>query len=66
MKFGIALLVISCLVSSNVIASPLACESLGTADARNYCRALTKNSTSYCNLIADRQLRAQCRAFVSK
>ncbi len=44
--------------------SPLDCESLPSADGRNYCRAMSKGDKSYCEFIHDQQLRAQCRAMV--
>lgn len=42
--------------------SPLACEGISNADARHYCRAISKPDKLECELIKDRDLRFECRA----
>lgn len=47
-------------------AGPLDCETLHSADDRNYCRGVSKGDVTYCELIKDHDRRVMCRALVRK
>ncbi len=74
MKPQITLVVCICMIAWTFIyilltvreakGSPLDCESLPSADGRNYCRAMSKGDKSYCEFIHDPALRMQCRSMV--
>lgn len=44
--------------------SPLDCEAIRDHDQRNYCRGVTKQDVTYCDVIRDPTIRATCRAMV--
>lgn len=47
-------------------AGSLNCETLKSADDRNYCRGVTKGDATYCEFIKDHDKRVMCRALVRK
>jgi len=61
--FG-AILVAVCIIPTQSVASPLACESIKDADQRHYCRAISIPRRSECEFIKNHDLRYRCRAEV--